>query len=170
MFPDHGHRWPLWGDVLHDELCLKPSDLHLSDDLTLELRSLYDFWERHETSCWTTPTPTGWDSNENLRVRELAAAEAERRLVDEVAYYGIHACGSRLHPKRNVALPMRSLNTASPWSSSRPEPAPGWTPRSRLRTPRVRNERPRPSAALPDRAREVECRGFRIIEVDAQQT
>lgn len=89
MFPDHGHRWPLWGDVLHDELCLKPTDLHLSDDLTLELRSLYDFWERHETSCWTTPTPTGWDSNENLRVWELAAAEAKRRLADEVAQYGI---------------------------------------------------------------------------------
>src|SRR5699024_10529175 len=89
MFPDHGHRWPLWGDVLHDELCLKPSDLHLSDDLTPELRSLYDCGEPQETSCGTTTTPTGWHSNGNLRVWELAAAEAKRRLADEVARYGV---------------------------------------------------------------------------------
>ena len=40
MFPDYGHRWPLWGDVLHDELCLEPSDLDLSDELILDLRAL----------------------------------------------------------------------------------------------------------------------------------
>ncbi|WP_426937287.1 hypothetical protein ACQE2J_05585 [Brevibacterium sp. LE-L] len=89
MFPDHGHRWPLWGDVLHDELCLEPSDLDLSAELILDLRALYDFWERHDTSCWTTPTATGWDTNENMRVWELAEAEAKRRLADEVAQYGI---------------------------------------------------------------------------------
>ncbi|GGC49486.1 MAG: hypothetical protein ACQEVD_14170 [Actinomycetota bacterium] len=89
MFPSHGRRWPLWGDVEHDELCLKPSDLDLSDELTLNLRALHDFWERHDTSFWTTPTATGWDTNENMRVWELAEAEARRQLVDEVAQYGI---------------------------------------------------------------------------------
>src|SRR5699024_3975295 len=93
-----------------------------------------------------------------------------RRLPPGGTRARIFACGSWLQPKRIVALPMMSLSTASPWSSSGPEPAPGWTPRSRLTTPRVRHARPRPSAARPDRAREVECRGFRSIEVDAQQT
>src|SRR5699024_12762261 len=66
--------------------------------------------------------------------------------------------------------PVRRPERAGPWSSRRREAAGRWAPRSRLRTGRGRNERPTPAAALPGRAREVECRGFRSIEVDAQQT
>src|SRR5699024_9753998 len=76
----------------------------LSDDLTLELRSLSDFWERHDTCCWSTPTATGWDSNENLRVWVLAEAEAKRRLADEVAQYGITVERSSARPCPRAGL------------------------------------------------------------------
>lgn len=46
VFPDHGHRWPLWENFT-DQYCMTPSDYGLSDGLADGLREWYDEWERH---------------------------------------------------------------------------------------------------------------------------
>lgn len=46
VFPDHGHRWPLWENFT-DQYTMKPSDYGLSDMLSDGLRAWYDEWERH---------------------------------------------------------------------------------------------------------------------------
>lgn len=43
MFPDHGHRWPLW-ESFTDAYAIDPDDLALSDSLTGALRLWYDRW------------------------------------------------------------------------------------------------------------------------------
>lgn len=45
VFPDHGHRWPLWENFT-DQYTMKPSDYGLSDMLSDGLRAWYDAWER----------------------------------------------------------------------------------------------------------------------------
>ncbi len=44
MFPDHGHRWPLW-ESFTDAYTRDPDDLGLSASLRDALRRWYDEWE-----------------------------------------------------------------------------------------------------------------------------
>lgn len=46
VFPDHGHRWPLFENFT-DQYAMTPSDSGLSERLTGGLRKWYDEWERH---------------------------------------------------------------------------------------------------------------------------
>lgn len=45
VFPDHGHRWPLWENFT-DHYTAEPSDYGLSPLLSDGLRAWYDEWER----------------------------------------------------------------------------------------------------------------------------
>ncbi|RXZ71425.1 hypothetical protein [Agromyces albus] len=45
VFPDHGHRWPLWENFT-DKYAMEPSDYNLSKPLSEGFRRWYDEWER----------------------------------------------------------------------------------------------------------------------------
>jgi hypothetical protein len=85
FFPDWGHRWPLWGSALHDELCLTPADLSLTDELTADLRAWWDFWDAHLQPDPPAPTEPGWDSDQNRRVWTAAGHMLAERLTEEIA-------------------------------------------------------------------------------------
>ncbi|HEY8319349.1 MAG TPA: hypothetical protein VIG76_11000 [Amnibacterium sp.] len=84
FFPDWGHRWPLWGSLLHDEITLSPADLSLSAELTADLRAWYDFWDEHLDPDPLPPRVPGWDADRNRRTWLLAGEELARRLAIEL--------------------------------------------------------------------------------------
>lgn len=45
VFPDHGHRWPLW-ESFSGNYTVSPADLGLSSSLSDGLRHWYDEWEQ----------------------------------------------------------------------------------------------------------------------------
>jgi hypothetical protein len=57
VFPDLGHRWPLWESA--GAVTVTPSELGLSAELESRMRTWHDFWEIHHH--WER----GWDSGEN---------------------------------------------------------------------------------------------------------
>lgn len=79
LFADFGRDWPLWEDDLaHDEvnICSSPADYGLSEILTSEMRSWFDFWKAHYDAN------TLWDTSANhaewwSRGRVIAAALRE---------------------------------------------------------------------------------------------
>jgi len=83
FFPDWGHRWPLWGDLLHEEMALGPADLSLSTELTADLRAWWDFWDEHLDPDPLPPRAPGWDTDRNRRIWLLAGEELARRLRSE---------------------------------------------------------------------------------------
>lgn len=84
FFPDWGHRWPLWGSVLEDELTLTPVDLSLSDSLTADLRAWWDFWDLHLRPDPPAPEQSGWDNDQNKRVWLAAGDSLAVRLGSEL--------------------------------------------------------------------------------------
>jgi hypothetical protein len=84
FFPDWGHRWPLWGTALEDELLLTPTDLSLSRELTDDLRAWWDFWDAHLQPDPPGPTEPGWDSDQNRRVWIAAGHMLAQRLSQEL--------------------------------------------------------------------------------------
>ena len=50
LLADFGRDWPLWeDDLVHGEVNIQssPADYGLSDSLTSEIRSWFDFWRAH---------------------------------------------------------------------------------------------------------------------------
>ena len=84
FFPDWGHRWPLWGSLREDELCLTPADLALSEPLTADLRAWWDFWDVHLQPDPPAPARPGWDSEQNQRVWMAAGDALAVRLGEEL--------------------------------------------------------------------------------------
>jgi hypothetical protein len=84
FWPDWGHRWPLWGSVVEDELCLTPTDLSLSEALTVDLRAWWDFWDAHLQPDPPAPQEPGWDSDQNRRVWLAAGHMLATRLAEEI--------------------------------------------------------------------------------------
>ncbi|MFC4241804.1 hypothetical protein ACFOYW_00340 [Gryllotalpicola reticulitermitis] len=84
FFPDWGHRWPLWGSALLDELTLSPSELGLSAELAADLRAWWDFWDSHLDPDPPLPATAGWDDDLNRRVWLLAGASLQARLAAEL--------------------------------------------------------------------------------------
>lgn len=70
VFPDHGHRWPLWENFT-DKYAMEPSDYGLSESIADQLRAWYDEWERRGID-WK-PDQT-W-REEGRRLMELLQAE-----------------------------------------------------------------------------------------------
>lgn len=56
MFPDHGHRWPLW-ESGNGKYTMDPTDYDLSPELTAGLREWYDDWEINCPPFGTWPSP-----------------------------------------------------------------------------------------------------------------
>ena len=84
LFPDHGHRWPLWENSTPTwdvGYTTTPETYGLSDQLAEDLAGWYAFWEQHCDPF------DGWDTEVNrqrwLRDREWVA----ERLRSEVAAF-----------------------------------------------------------------------------------
>ncbi|MHA7269183.1 hypothetical protein [Arthrobacter sp. HLT1-20] len=88
MFPDYGHRWPLWENTTaqgQTKYTMEPSDFGLSESLTLRLRTWYDAWdaENLDDSEWSSPeNEIAWNIEgvsiaEQLREEVKAFADVE---------------------------------------------------------------------------------------------
>lgn len=81
LFPDYGHRWPLWEDNTAERVTkytMEPADFGLSESLTLRLRTWYDVWDAENLY------ENGWSSPENETAWKVAGASIAEQLREEV--------------------------------------------------------------------------------------
>jgi len=88
MFPDYGHRWPLWESSTAEsptKYTMEPTDFELSQHLTQRLRSWYDTWDAENLfeSDWSSPR------NEKLW-KEEGASIAEELRAEVKAFADVH--------------------------------------------------------------------------------
>ncbi|ALE91385.1 hypothetical protein AOC05_01845 [Arthrobacter alpinus] len=81
LFPDYGHRWPLWEDSTAGRVTkytMEPADFGLSESLTLRLRTWYDAWDAENLY------DGGWSSPENETAWNVEGASIAEQLCEEV--------------------------------------------------------------------------------------
>ena len=81
LFPDYGHRWPLWENSTPDhpsKYTMEPADFGLSETLTDRLRAWYDAWEAENLY------ENGWSSRAKERAWKAEGASIAEQLRSEV--------------------------------------------------------------------------------------
>lgn len=81
LFPDYGHRWPLWENDRPghpSKYTMVPSDYGLSKELTAKLRAWYDAWDAENLY------ENGWSSPANELAWKNEGAHLAEQLSDEV--------------------------------------------------------------------------------------
>lgn len=88
MFPDYGHRWPLWENSKPErptKYTMEPADFGLSQKLTQRLRAWYDTWDAEnlfERGWSSVDAEASWEIEgariaEDLRLEVSAFADVE---------------------------------------------------------------------------------------------
>ena len=81
LFPDYGHRWPLWENSTPghpSKYTMEPDDFGLSETLTDRLRASYDAWHAE------TLYENDWRSRAKERAWKAEGASIAQQLRSEV--------------------------------------------------------------------------------------
>ncbi len=84
LFPDYGHRWPLWENSTAErpsKYTMAPADFGLSPKLTSRLRAWYDAWDAENLY------ENGWSSSENETAWKQEGAIIVEQLREEVRVF-----------------------------------------------------------------------------------